>query len=93
MNISGIGELLQMKNPKGIYNWSKDKADHGTRPSYNAVIRLVEKGATYKTLFGIENEIAIVPAESNGMFGTEEFKNGVISALAEMIKEKTNEKQ
>lgn len=54
LSIEGIGELAQMKNPKGVYNWSKDQSNHGTRPSYNAIVRLLGKGATPKTLFGVD---------------------------------------
>lgn len=50
----GIGIFLQMKNPKGVYNWAKDKCTYGTRPSYNDIIRLLQKGATTKTLFGVD---------------------------------------
>ena len=50
----GIGNFLQMKNPKGVYNWAKDKSAYGSRPSYNDLVRLLEKGATVETLFGVE---------------------------------------
>ena len=53
-SVEGIGKFLQMKNPKGVYNWSKDKESYGSRPSYNDSIRLLQKGATQKTLFGVE---------------------------------------
>lgn len=53
MNAEGIGRFLQMKNPKGVYNWSKEKSP-GTRPSYNAIVRLLQKGATVETLFGVD---------------------------------------
>ena len=49
-----IGRFLQMKNPKGVYNWAKNKSVHGTRPSFNDVIRLLKKGATVETLFGVD---------------------------------------
>jgi len=46
MTIDEIGALIEMKNPKGIYNWAKGQDNHGTRPSYNALIRLLLAGAT-----------------------------------------------
>ena len=55
-----IGRFLQMKNTKGIYNWAKDKNVHGTRPSFNDVIRLLKKGATVETLFGVEYKPKLV---------------------------------
>lgn len=52
--VEEIGAFVGLSNPKGAYNWDKDKEDHGTRPKYNAIIRLLQKGATQKTLFGVE---------------------------------------
>ena len=66
MSAEGIGRFLQMKNPKGVYNWSKEKSP-GTRPSYNAIVRLLQKGATVETLFGVDaatHQPAPEPAEN-----------------------------
>lgn len=81
LSIEEIGNLAQLKNPKGVYNWSKDKANNGTRPPYNAVIRLLEKGATVETLFGVEYRGRSVPAE---VAGNPEFLAGVEHALTDM---------
>lgn len=81
LSIEEIGNLAQLKNPKGVYNWSKDKANNGTRPPYNAVIRLLEKGATVETLFGVEYRVRSVPAE---VAGNPEFLAGVEHALTDM---------
>ena len=61
MSAEGIGRFLQMKNPKGVYNWSKEKSP-GTRPSYNAIVRLLQKGATVETLFGVDYAATHQPA-------------------------------
>lgn len=81
LSIEEIGNLAQLKNPKGVYNWSKDKANNGTRPPYNAVIRLLQKGATVETLFGVEYRGRSVPAE---VAGNPEFLAGVEHALTDM---------
>lgn len=81
LSIEEIGNLAQLKNPKGVYNWSKDKANNGTRPPYNAVIRLLQKGATVETLFGVEYKGRSVPAE---VAGNPEFLAGVEHALSDM---------
>lgn len=81
LSIEEIGNLAQLKNPKGVYNCSKDKANNGTRPPYNAVIRLLEKGATVETLFGVEYKGRSVPAE---VAGNPEFLAGVEHALSDM---------
>ena len=80
LSIEEIGNLAQLKNPKGVYNWSKDKASNGTRPPYNAVIRLLEKGATVETLFGVEYKGRSVPAEVSE---NPDFQAGVVKALAD----------
>ena len=81
LSIEEIGNLAQLKNPKGVYNWSKDKANNGTRPPYNAVIRLLQNGATVETLFGVEYRGRSVPAE---VAGNPEFLAGVEHALTDM---------
>lgn len=81
LSIEEIGNLAQLKNPKGVYNWSKDKANNGTRPPYNAVIRLLQKGATVETLFGVEYRGRSVPAE---VAGNPEFLAGMEHALTDM---------
>ena len=49
-----IGSFVKMKNPKGVYNWAKPQSNHGTRPVYDAAIRLLRAGATVETLFGVD---------------------------------------
>lgn len=45
--IVGIGE-------KVIYKWAYDKQKFGSRPSYNAVILLLQLGASVESIFGID---------------------------------------
>ena len=66
MSTESIGRFLQMKNPKGVYNWSKDKSAYGTRPSYNDIIRLLQKGATVETLFGVDYKGPVKPPVLGG---------------------------
>lgn len=54
LDLDGIAKIVSMKNPKGLYKWSKYQFDSGTRPSYNALIKLLKAGATVETLFGVE---------------------------------------
>lgn len=56
LTVDEIGALVEMKNPKGVYNWSKDQAIHGTRPSYNAIVKLLQAGASTETLFGVSSK-------------------------------------
>ena len=81
LSIEEIGNLAQLKNPKGVYNWSKDKANNGTRPPYNAVIRLLQKGATMETLFGVEYRGTAIPPE---VANDPKFQAGMDKAYADM---------
>ena len=56
LTVDEIGALIEMKNPKGVYNWSKDQNNHGTRPSFNAIIKLLQAGASTETLFGVSSK-------------------------------------
>lgn len=62
LTVDEIGALIEMKNPKGVYNWSKDQNNHGTRPSYNAIVKLLQAGATTETLFGVDYAATHQPA-------------------------------
>lgn len=53
-SVEDIGVFLELANPKGVYNWSKEQDNHGTRPSYNSIVRMMQRGATAKSLFGVE---------------------------------------
>lgn len=44
-SLAGIG-------PKVIYKWAYMHKD-SSRPDYNAIVRLIERGATVETLFGV----------------------------------------
>ena len=53
MDVSDIAKLAEISE-NGVYKWSWDKFKNGTRPSYNAIVRLLQKGATVETLFGVD---------------------------------------
>ena len=88
--IDEIGALIEMKNPKGIYNWAKGQDNHGTRPSYNALIRLLLAGATTKTLFGVDSPVnKINPQGPPPEFvNSPEFQEGVKMVVEETLKAK-----
>ncbi len=80
MSTESIGRFLQMKNPKGVYNWSKDKSAYGTRPSYNDIIRLLQKGATVETLFGVDYKGPVKPPVLGGQIPPELANNPEVAA-------------
>lgn len=53
LTISGLSELID-KEVQTINRWGKDKEHKGNRPIYNAIIKMLRKGATVETLFGVE---------------------------------------
>ena len=53
MSSSEIASLAGISE-NGVYKWSWTKDRHGTRPSYNALVSLLEKGASVETLFGVD---------------------------------------
>lgn len=67
MDVPDIAKLAEISE-NGVYKWSWDKSKNGTRPSYNAIVRLLQKGATVETLFGVDyadtHQPAPEPAEN-----------------------------
>ena len=70
-----------MKNPKGVYKWAKSQDENGSRPSYNALIKLLEEGASVETLFGVEYR-----KKSIGKIG-DEFREGMELSQKPMTKD------
>ena len=52
MNIEELAALAGV-GPKVVYKWAYMHKD-SSRPDFNAVVRLLQKGATVETLFGVE---------------------------------------
>lgn len=53
MDINGLAELVNV-DVQTVYRWAWDKNKKGNRPKFNAMVRLLQKGATVETLFGVE---------------------------------------
>lgn len=52
MSLEELANLAEI-GPKVIYKWQYMHKD-SSRPSFNAIVRLLQKGATTKTLFGVD---------------------------------------
>lgn len=78
LSLQGIADLAEV-SVQTVYRWAWDKAKQGNRPSFNALVKLLEKGASTSTLFGVENRQA--PAE---MSANKDFQEGVAKALADI---------
>lgn len=59
MDVSEIARLSGISE-NGVYKWSWSKENNGTRPNYNAIIRLLLAGASTMTLFGVKTDETIV---------------------------------
>ena len=53
LSLDEIAALSRIKDPKNLGKWSQGKPN-GSRPNYNAIVRLLRAGATTKTLFGVD---------------------------------------
>ena len=90
-SVYDIGVLVNLKNPNGVYKWAKGQDENGTRPSYNALIRLLQHGATVETLFGIAYKNKQDPIQSSIKITDDDIARAFIRA-GEMLKNKEGEK-
>ena len=67
LDVPSIAKLAGISE-NGVYKWAWPKESNGARPSFNAVIKLLQAGASCETLFGVNYktqlpEAAIVPSQ------------------------------
>ena len=53
LSLDEIASLSGIKDSKNLGKWAQGKPN-GSRPNYNAIIRLFQAGATVETLFGVD---------------------------------------
>lgn len=85
LSVDEIAELAGIADPKNLGKWAQDKSKGGSRPNYNAIVRLLQKGAETKTLFGVEsqsgNNAFVKPP-----FDDPEFRSGMEQLLLDLKK-------
>lgn len=54
LDYQGICNLVGIKEVKNLYKWTGMKMKGNGRPKYNAIVRLLEKGASVESLFGVK---------------------------------------
>lgn len=59
-----IANLAGISDPKNLGKWGQGKPN-GSRPNYNAFVKLLQNGATVETLFGV-NYSSMHPNENTG---------------------------
>ena len=64
LSLDEIAALSRIKDPKNLGKWSQGKPN-GSRPNYNAIVRLLRAGATTKTLFGVDYAATHQPAPAS----------------------------
>lgn len=87
LDIRGLSELIDV-DPQSVYRWSWDKAKSGNRPKFNALIKMLEKGATVETLFGVEYKAMHkeyeVHSSTTDIFNSPEFQEGMLKAINDL---------
>ena len=61
LSLDEIAVLSGISDSKNLGKWSQGKPN-GSRPNYNAIVRLLQKGATVETLFGVDYAATHQPA-------------------------------
>lgn len=85
-----IAKLSGISDAKNLGKWSQDKEKGGSRPNFNAIVRLLQKGACTETLFGVEsrpkNQIQELPAVEE-LINTPKFQEELFKALKKLKQE------
>lgn len=88
MSLEELASLAEI-GPKVIYKWQYMHKD-SSRPSFNAIVRMLQKGATTKTLFGVESPAASpMSAEIQKILDTPECREAIAQALIDIKKKGT----
>ena len=57
LTLDEIARLAGITEARNLGKWSQDKSKCGSRPNYNAIVRLMEKRATAETLLGVSSGV------------------------------------
>lgn len=90
LSLDEIAALSRIKDPKNLGKWSQGKPN-GSRPNYNAIVRLLRAGATTKTLFGVD-AATHQPAVPSEIARDSEFQEGLQAAMDAKIEAKVDAK-
>lgn len=85
MDLPEIAKLAGITE-NGVYKWAWPKSRQGVRPSFNAIARMLQRGATTKTLFGVETPVA--PSEPQKIVLTEDLIAEMMLQAGTMLKKK-----
>lgn len=81
LDYNAICNLVGIKNVNNLYKWQNMSMNKGGRPKYNAIVKLIEAGASVEALFGVE----YAPGKNTGAVKTEDdLLNVVKKALSDL---------
>ena len=89
LDIFGLSKLIDVDS-QSIYRWAWDKNKNGNRPKYNAIVRLLQNGATVETLFGVDYKGKIKEGQSvpREFLDNPDFLAGVKLCVEDVLKSK-----
>lgn len=91
MDLDELCKLINVDN-QSVGRWNKPKSKAGNRPKYNAIVRLLQKGATVETLFGVDYAATHQPAVPSEIARDSEFQEGLQAAMDAKIEAKVDAK-
>lgn len=90
MSLEELAKLAEI-GPKVIYKWQYMHKD-SSRPSFNAIVRMLQKGATTRTLFGVDTPgTSPMSAEIQKILDTPECREAIAKALMD-VKRRGNDR-
>lgn len=89
MDVPSIAKLAGISE-NDVYKWAWTKESNGTRPSYNAVVKMLLAGATTMTLFGVDSPVNKINPQSPppDFVNDPKFQEGVKLLVEETLKAK-----
>jgi transcriptional regulator with XRE-family HTH domain len=89
LSVEEIANLAGISDAKNIGKWAQGKPN-GSRPNYNAFVRLFQNGATVETLFGVEYACKkpVEPAPPPHVLNDPEFKESLEDLMVDILKKK-----
>ena len=87
LSLEEIARMSGISDAKNLGKWSQDKDKGGSRPNFNALVRLLESGACTETLFGVEyrprRNVKVLPSVEE-LIKTPRFQEELLKALNRM---------
>lgn len=87
LSIDELAKVAGIKEARNLGKWAQSKPD-GSRPNYNALVRLLMRGATVETLFGVNYKNKFKPndfsVECDEIFNSPYFNKKLQEKIEEL---------